>query len=48
MFLSDVNDDAGRAKLAEYLYKEYSLEQIIYQLSKVRLNCLNSKRFNKQ
>ncbi|KAL5290706.1 hypothetical protein ACFFRR_010207 [Megaselia abdita] len=31
----DFNDDGGRAKLAAFLYKEYSLEQIIYQLSRV-------------
>uniref|UniRef100_T1H1X6 Uncharacterized protein n=1 Tax=Megaselia scalaris TaxID=36166 RepID=T1H1X6_MEGSC len=28
------NDDIGRAKLAEFLYNEYSLEQVIYQLAK--------------
>jgi len=33
---SDVNDyDEGRAKIVEYLYNEYSLEEILYKLAKV-------------
>ncbi|XP_037728900.1 mucin-5AC isoform X1 [Drosophila subpulchrella] len=32
----DVNDyDEGRAKIVEYLYNEYSLEEILYKLAKV-------------
>lgn len=34
--LTDLNDyDEGRAKIVEYLYNEYSLEEILYKLAKV-------------
>lgn len=36
--LTDYDDTMGRAKIVEYLYNEYSLEEILYKLAKV--SCL--------
>ncbi|XP_064553201.1 integumentary mucin C.1 isoform X2 [Drosophila montana] len=33
--LTDYDDTMGRAKIVEYLYNEYSLEEILYKLAKV-------------
>ncbi|XP_026479572.1 uncharacterized protein LOC113385969 [Ctenocephalides felis] len=36
--LADYEEIAGRLRLADFLYTEYSLEEVIYQLAKVNLN----------
>lgn len=33
--LTDYDETMGRAKIVEYLYNEYSLEEILYKLAKV-------------
>lgn len=33
----DYDENAGRLRIADFLYAEYSLEEVIYQLAKVRI-----------
>lgn len=33
--VSDIDDTNGRLRLADYLYAEYTLEEVIYELAKV-------------
>lgn len=39
---SDYDESTGRLRIADFLYAEYSLEEVIYQLAKVRKNAVHA------
>lgn len=42
----DYDEMSGRLRLADFLYAEYSLEEVIYQLAKVSISILRRANVN--